>query len=308
MATWSAQISAQEPAYPEEVATPQQSAAEAVKPDSEPTGRQQTWLPQIEPRRGGTNFFVLSAWSSRRDNQPNERGLVEFQLDLSYDITRLENWPDAGIFFLTFPFRLTSFWDLFSKLPGSKSAPFLETGYAPGLEVSWIAPQSLAHFFALRAGVMHESNGLGVVANGPDQLSNSRSWNFAYAGASVELPVPRLLQTRLDLAGWLPFGDDPVAAWPNGKDAGTRLQDHFGYFEFGADIRLVYPTLRVRVRQSALAAQLRLPFKKAQVWDGLSQHGNGFRLDFILHCHVGKGERLTTANQPQYACYAGVGL
>lgn len=297
---------AQERAYEGEVETPEQAAAEAVTPDEVPK-EPESWLPQIQARQGGSNYFVLSAWNEPGDGAADEQGLVQFQLDLSYDITRLEKWPQTGFFYLTFPFRLTSFWDLLNVLPGSESSPFLETSYAPGLELSWVAPRSWTHWLALRGGVLHNSNGLGIAASGPDQLSSSRSWNFAYAGASFEVPTPALLQTRLDVSGRLPFGDDAVV-WPNGRDAGTKLQQHLGYFEVGADIRVFYPTLRVRARSTALEAQLRFPFKKAQLWDGISTSGNGFRLDFLVHCHFGKGERLTIANENRYACYAGVGL
>ncbi len=270
-------------------------------------------VPEIEPRRGGSNFLVVNAYDGRAGNALDEAGLVKFRVDLEYDIARLEKWESAGYFYVTFPIRLSSFWDLFDALPGSESSPFLETNYAPGLELSWVAPDGVAKFLALRTGALHESNGLGFVGAGADQLSSSRSWNMVYLGASYAPPLHGVFQAKLDLSGWLPFGSDRVVAWPNGKDAGTRLEDHIGYAELGADLQAlfspqIYPTLRMRLRQRSLDAQFRWPFKQAQVWGGASRDGNGFRLDFIAHCFVGKGERLTVANENRYSCYAGVGL
>jgi hypothetical protein len=62
------------------------------------------------------------------------------------------------------------------------------------------------------------------------------------------------------------------------------------------------------LHQRAIDAQLRWPLKQAQLWDGISRNGNGFRLDLIALCHFGKGERLIVANEDRYACYAGLGL
>jgi hypothetical protein len=105
----------------------------AYQPQESPTSRSKLdeILPAIQPRTGGTNYFVINARDFREDCHDRcEGGLVQFRVDLEYDITRIEKYPKAGFFYLTFPIRFLSIWDLFDTLPGSQSSPFLETNYA----------------------------------------------------------------------------------------------------------------------------------------------------------------------------------
>jgi outer membrane phospholipase A len=308
VALWAGRGGAEERAYEQQGRAPLEPGTREVPAPGEAGTPTTSVLPEIEPRRGGSNFFLLNVYDGRKGVGAGERGLVRFRLDLEYDIARFEQWEGAGFFYLTFPIRLASFWDLFDKLPGSQSAPFLETNYAPALEASWVAPASVASFWSVRAGVLHESNGFGLVTLGADQLSSSRSWNVVYLGSSLELPRWGAIRVKLDASAWLPFGSERVDAWPNAKDPGTRLEDHIGYGEIGADILMAYPSLRARLREKSVELQIRWPFKRAQVWNGASRNGNGFRLDLLALCHLGKGERLTVANESHYSCYLGVGL
>jgi hypothetical protein len=289
---------------------------DAAVPDRDP-GRDHPRRPTLEPnreiesRRGGTSYFVVNVLDGRDVGDQNERGLVKFRIDLEYDVVRAE--VPFGYFYVSFPLRLLTFWDLFDALPGSESAPFIETDYAPALELSWVAPDTLRSFLSLRLGARHESNGQGLLASDVDQRRTSRSWNFAYLGASYAPALSGLLRLELDAQAWLPFASDIVHEWPNGRDAETRLEDHVGRFEVGANLQLVfseqvYPTLRVRAWRAALEAELRSPLQRLQLRDRGRSNVNGFRLDLLTVCHFGKGERLIIANEARYSCYAGFGL
>lgn len=247
--------------------------------------------------------------------------MVQFRIDLEYDLVRLEKWPSVGYFYLTFPIRVLSFWDLFNVLPASESSPFVETNYAPALEVAWIAPIRLGNPGALgdvdghglRVGVQHESNGLGIVARtASNQIDYSRSWNIAYASARA-VARTSWLTVGADLTGWIPFGADTVSRWPSGRRGPEALDEYLGYGEavigaradFGAWANFV---ARVVLRQRSVDTELRWSIKHAQLWDGLALHGNGFRVDILARCFMGKGERLMVADETHYSCYGGLGL
>jgi hypothetical protein len=285
-------------------------------PDRDP-GRDHPRRPMMEPnreiesRRGGTSYLVVNVFDGRDVGDRSERGLVKFRIDLQYDVVRAQ--APFGYLYVSFPLRLLTFWDLFDVLPGSESAPFNENDYAPALELSWVSPDTVRSFISLRLGARHESNGQGLLESDIDQRRNSRSWNFAYLGASYAPPLSGLLRLELDAQAWLPFYSSIEHEWPNGRDADTRLEDHIGRFEVGANLQLVlseqlYPTLRVRARRASLEAELRLPLQRLQLTDPTGANAIGFRIDLLAMCHFGKGERLIIANEDRYSCYAGIGL
>jgi outer membrane phospholipase A len=277
-------------------------------------------VPSIGPRHDGSNYFLVNA----RDFRGNQTGVVKFRIDLEYDLIRLENYPRAGYFYFTLPFRLVSFWDLFDRVPGSRSAPFLETNYAPGLEVGWVLPTKAlstdsedtikAERHALTFGVLHESNGVGTVGNPfADSLKDSRSWNRWYVtGRLALIDRPSFLLTS-SLTVWYPWGSDVVDGWPDGSTARAPLQEYMGYGELLMRARVHLSPwfdfgLRAVARQHSVEAELRWSIKRAQFLDRVAVHGNGFRVDLVFLCFNGWGERLMVANELHTSCYAGLGL
>jgi hypothetical protein len=314
---------------------PEGSEGSEEKADSAAEAREDAsaeLLPRLEPRRGGSNYFAVNASDLRPDCATSgscETGVVQFRVDLEYDIAQFEKWPGVGYFYVVFPMRFLSFWDLFDRLPNSTSSPFIETNYAPGLELSWVLPwghtrgignttSRIAHEdvdgHSVSIGALHESNGLGFVqATAANQESYSRSWNRLYAATHLVVFKTSRLSLNLDFSAWVPFGGEPIPVWPNGERDGNQLQDHMGYFEAVSHLHLDFGawlgfSSRLATRQTSADLEVRWSLKRAQVWDGLSVKGNGFRLDLLARCFLGRGERLVVANETHYSCYAGLGL
>ncbi|HXS16788.1 MAG TPA: phospholipase A, partial [Polyangiaceae bacterium] len=173
--------------------------------------KREDYPPAIEPRRGGSNYFMVGLY----DSTDKDAHLVKFQVDLEYDVMRLEHWPKVGAFYLTAPIQFLSFWDLFDTLDGAKSSPFVETDYAVGGEVAWVAP--FKRFWMLRSGMLHQSNGLGFLAGSTQQLLQSRSWNRVYLETIHEALSTDWMRIEIALAGWFPFASDEIVQWDNGE-------------------------------------------------------------------------------------------
>jgi hypothetical protein len=265
--------------------------------------KREAYPPAIEPRRGGSNYFTVGLY----DSTDKDAHLVKFQVDLEYDVMRLEHWPKVGAFYLTAPIQFLSFWDLFDTLDGAVSSPFVETDYAVGGEVAWVAPWQ--RFWMLRAGMLHQSNGLGFLAGSERNLLQSRSWNRIYLETIHEALSLDWVRIEVAWAGWIPFASDEVVQWDNGERGG-KIQDHVGYWEVRPTV--VFPLggwpdiiASARIREHSVNAELRYSLKGEQL---VSATDNFFRLDIIGQCFYGRAERLITANETKWACYLGLGM
>ncbi len=265
--------------------------------------KREDYPPAIEPRRGGSNYFTVGLY----DSTDKDAHLVKFQVDLEYDVMRLEHWPKVGAFYLTAPIQFLSFWDLFDTLDGAVSSPFVETNYTVGGEVAWVAPWE--RFWMLRLGMLHQSNGLGFLAGSERQLLQSRSWNRLYMETIHEALSLDWMRIEVALAGWIPFASDEVVQWDNGEQGG-KIQDYVGYWEVRPTV--VFPLggwpdiiASARIREYSVNMELRYSLKGEQL---VSQKDNFFRLDIMGQCFYGKAERLITANETKFACYLGLGM
>ncbi len=194
----------------------------------------------IDLRRGGSNYFAFNFCDMRqgcRGGETRELGWIKFRIDLEYDIFRKEQKPQRGYWYVTFPLRLLSFWDVFSLSKGAESAPFIETNYSPGLELTWAMTPELASWVRrvrplLSAGFRHESNGLGKTAFN-DQQETSRSWNQVYGAVVLLHRVHDRVSFYHRAEGWGPVWSDAVAAW-----GGKRIENYAGYFSLHSEARL----------------------------------------------------------------------
>ncbi|HEX5656123.1 MAG TPA: phospholipase A [Polyangiales bacterium] len=211
----------------------------AYELSSEQPSSENGW--SIDLRRGGSNYIAFNVCDFRdpcRGGETRELGWAKFRIDLEYDILRKEQRPQRGYWYLTFPIRFLSFWDVFSLSPGAESAPFIETNYSPGLEVTWAATpevisSSKRYRMLFTLGVRHESNGLGMTKMLDLGLA-SRSWNQIYGAAVLIAKLSKKFQLYNRVEAWpVVLWSDPVAAW-----GGRRLEDYVGYFQLHEELRM----------------------------------------------------------------------
>jgi len=285
----------------------------------------------VDLRRDGSTFFAFNVCDLREGcggGHDGERGMVKFRVDLEYDVIRAER-RRSGHWYVTMPLRFVGFWDLFDLSDGSTSSPFLEMNYSPALETSWdpILPRG-SHQQQLLAslGLRHESNGLGYyLRNGADLSSLSRSWNQAYVALSYHVRPWDHAMLSLRGEGWVPVWSDRVEEWQNGSTRKNHVEDHVGYGLWRVALTQSFArwstfTLSVEGRMHSFQTELR--------WNTKGEHAaflhgedksaenavesaatpNYFHLDLLVHCFFGRGERLITANEARYSCYAGVGF
>ncbi len=140
---------------------------------------------------------------------------VKVQFSAKYDI-----WPNESHHAVHFGFTAKALWNVYRP-----SSPFVETNYNPELFYTFFhhlprytTPRGCS-FFHERAGLEHDSNGVGGI--------DSRSWNRVYVESRVAC---------YSEAG--PFGAIALKVWapPFGIDDNPGIVGHLGYGELKVNL------------------------------------------------------------------------
>lgn len=260
------------------------------------------------------NYFAMGAAG---DHQK----MGKFQVSVRYEVLTLGSTRGYS---LSFAYTQKSFWDV---LNGGDSRPFVENNYKPeGFFSFRPSKHRLSHEYSL--GVMHESNGLGLLrgrSGDIDQTLQSKSWNHAFVSVRHNLsPQLALGRFRYLFAGsvraWWPWGvsagDLPETASQqerkDKKEEDKAMRKTLGYVSATLDLRFntawIYPNgclaneskglLRVTLRQRSVETSLYLPVPS-----------KGFlKAALYLQYFSGRAERLMTYDESTRSFYVGIGL
>lgn len=237
---------------------------------------QDVFAGEINSKKNNNNDKKLPFLETYHPNYASydtSEGLLKYQISFKTNI-----WEKGHLFI---SYTQLSLWDM-----STDSVPFIETNYLP--EIFYKTNKNYfhndRHFFTVKAGASHNSNGL--------EGTDSRSWNYGYLESTATFNFNNSGKEYFKLG---------LRVWPvtQKSDENKDILDYYGYGELNMEIdyKNIELTFRGRKGKRSDAGLVEL---------NLFYHKDKFYLSPFIQYFKGHGETLLKYNKSNERISAGI--